>query len=661
MSLLEPWYLLGLLGLFLPWLLHRFSHHEPPEQAFPTTRFLEPTKPPATSKRKLRYWLLLALRLLFLGILCLLFAQPWLNSLNNASESERVQLVVLDTSFSMRAEGQWQQAQDKLDAVLSALPDKDAVQLFSYSGQLTELTDITNDRGLLNTAASRVDPGYESADYGELMRRLDRVASDINKPVSATFVTDAQRSNLPVQMNTLLASRISQFRIEPVIAEISVNYHLAAVAVTSDTVTARVSVNVAASEPDSADHNNTGPVQKRIEVSMKDRVLATRNVTLSPGENKTLQFDSLNLPADTAAFMQVSFAETDELPDDDQVTIPVRGLSTMEVVLTSIGGEVDAQAQVFVSTALETDGNAKVANRDASAALSPSVRHVLAFVDDPASIPDAINRFVADGGNALVLPRLASTSGQGNVSANAIGVSSIDLPHTLALGDIDWFDARFYSVPELKLQDNDRVLLGLDTGVPLLVERSVGDLGRLLILNDALDGFNSDLPLQPAFVQLMQHVMSYFNASNALPVELTVGRDLFLPANTQILNPAGDAMLELSQLGGVNHVRIVEPGVYNVLGSSSNDNVTVVLDPIESNLSGISRTELDAWQARHDTNTGNSDTESEPSENVLQNAISRELKDTHSIWRWLLPVLLVFLIVESLLANRMLWVRREGW
>jgi len=252
MSLLAPLYLLGLLGLVLPWVLHRFSHHEPPEHAFPSTRFLEPTKPPATSKRKLRYWLLFLCRVLFLGALCLLFAQPWLRSANDAANSQSVQLVVLDNSFSMRASDRWEQALTTANTVLAELPEKDAVQLFSYAGQLTTHSDIVTDRGLVLSSLDKIEPGFESADFGELMRRLNKVAGDIDKPVSATFITDAQRANLPQQMNSLLANKLKSLKVVPVTTDTPINYSLRAEARTDDSVTARVSVNVAAS--DSSEH-----------------------------------------------------------------------------------------------------------------------------------------------------------------------------------------------------------------------------------------------------------------------------------------------------------------------------------------------------------------------------------------------------------------------
>jgi len=663
MSLLAPLYLLGLLGLLLPWLLHRFSHHEPPEHAFPTTRFLEATKPPASSKHKLRYWLLFLSRVLFLAALCFLFAQPWLRSNNDAANSEAVQLVIVDNSFSMRASDHWEKAQSEVQAILAALPERDAVQLFSYSGQLASHTDIVTDTGLIKSALSQISPGYESADFGELMRRVNKVAGDIDKPVLATLITDGQRTNLPQQMNSLLANRLQQFKVISVMGDTPVNYSLRAEARTDDSVTASVSVSVAASDQRTNSTTNNAasePVSKTVQVSMQGRELGSQKVTLKAGESKTLQFDAINLPTELNTLVNVSFAQTDFLNDDDQVEIPVRGLSAVEITLTSIGREAKEQSRVFISTALETKGDARIESLDASAALSPSVRHAIVFIDDLAKVPDEVTRFVTAGGNALLLPNNQDSATNTAASTDFSTVSRVDLAHPLRLGDIDWFETHFYAVPQVQTITDDQVLMSLGTGEPVLLERAVGDRGRLLILNDSIDGLNSDLPLQPAFVLLMQQIVAYFSANNALPAELEVGQDLFLPANSQLLSPEAEPMLDIAQLGSANSVRIETPGVYSVLGASSTDSVSVILNSGESNLAAISREELDAWEARHDTDNANADAGTNSSDASGSVSSTTVNADKLTLWRWLLPIALLLLAIESLYANRMLWVRRDG-
>ncbi len=665
MSLLAPLYLLGLLGLLVPWLLHRFNHHEPPEQPFPSTRFLEQTRPPATSKRKLRYWPLLLLRTLLLAGLCFLFAQPWLKSDGQLNETDTVQMLIVDSSFSMRAGDRWALANDAVNTLIDDLPEQSALQLLSFSSQLSALTDITADRASVKDALALLEPGYASADYGELMRRVNKLVGDSDKPVTAHFITDAQRSNLPAQMNTLLANGLNSFKVLAVGASTETNYFLSADATTSDNVTARVVVNVGASA--SGVQSNTDTVQKTVEVFVKDQLLASEQVLLAPGEIKTVQFDSISLPSELSELMQVKFKQADFFSEDDKLNIPLRGLSQLSVSITHVGDEPGEQALVFVKTALETNGSAKVSLLDIGAALAPGTRHAIVFVDDITQVPDAVTRFINAGGNVLLLPnRIDSLSGSSvsSVSPAAAFVSRIDEAHPLGLGDLNWFNTRFYDTGSFSLQSADRVILGLDAGQPLLIERNVADNGRLLIMNDLLDGLDTDLPLQPVFVSLMQRIIEYFDISNAIPSKIEVGQSLFLPANSQLLAPNGDAMLELAQLGSANDVRVDAPGVYSVLGASQTNNVLVMLNPAESNLTALTRTELGAWEARHDQTAPSNNDQTDNTDNSNQsnniNAALSSAQNRHALWRWLLPLVLLFLLAESLIANRMLWIRRDG-
>lgn len=110
MSLIAPWFLLGLAALFVPIVLHRFSHSEPDEHSFPSTRFLDATRPPVSRKRRLRYRTLFSLRTLFLLLLCLLFAGPYLLRELGANDAKALQVVALDQSLSMQAGDRWSKA-----------------------------------------------------------------------------------------------------------------------------------------------------------------------------------------------------------------------------------------------------------------------------------------------------------------------------------------------------------------------------------------------------------------------------------------------------------------------------------------------------------------------------------------------------------------------
>ena len=73
---LAPLFLAGILGIGLPILLHRIARQERIKLPFASVMLLEASEVRDTSRRSIRYWVLLALRILFLLLLVLAFAGP---------------------------------------------------------------------------------------------------------------------------------------------------------------------------------------------------------------------------------------------------------------------------------------------------------------------------------------------------------------------------------------------------------------------------------------------------------------------------------------------------------------------------------------------------------------------------------------------------------
>ena len=76
MTFLYPTFLWALAALSIPVLVHLFNFRKTTRVYFSNTRFLKQIKDSTTAKRKLKHYLILASRLLFLFFLVLAFSQP---------------------------------------------------------------------------------------------------------------------------------------------------------------------------------------------------------------------------------------------------------------------------------------------------------------------------------------------------------------------------------------------------------------------------------------------------------------------------------------------------------------------------------------------------------------------------------------------------------
>ncbi len=664
MSLLFPAYLAGLIGLFLPWLLHRFSDQQPEEQLFPSRQFLEPTAPPVSRKRALKYRLLLALRVLSILLLSFLFAQPWLNNAGGDTQAQTHHVISLDQSLSMRADGRWARAVERVESLIDELPEADSVELVAFGKDFQKIANDSESISALRRGLGELEPLYTTADYGVLMQRLNQLAGEYSQPVKVWLVSDQQQSALPAQLNALYAPDVALWEQISVVEQIQRNVHLSASAQSSDAVNVRVSVQLRAStaQPAATDLSQTDTATlSTVQVRYEDQVLAEEQVAVSSGDVEALVFDELILPPGENPVLRVSVLEDDALAEDNAVSLTIRLANPTPVVLLQDDRGARDSASVFLTTSLETDSQARVETIAGSASrVPPETLHIVTASDLSApSLALELLQFVDTNGNVLVHNNSVSTDAS-NVDIRGAGIGLVDESHPLGLGQIDWFGTRFYDVAAIELQADDRVLLETDDRQPLLVERAT-TRGALLLLNDRLDGLSSNLPLQPAFVSLMQSILTYFDASTAIPDQLIVGSRLALPGNVQLLDSDGKALLTLADSARVGGILLNEPGLYSVVGVRGEHTVRVLLDPIEADLTLVSADALAAWQARYDEATASEETDA-ASQSVVDSVLDAPLNDKNrlALWRWLLPLMLLIVLLESAFANRRLDVRRDG-
>ena len=100
MSFLYPGFLWALTVLSIPIIIHLFNFRKTTRIFFSNTRFLEQVRQETTQKRKLKQYLVLAARLLFLLFLVLAFTQPFLPAKEQLTTGREL-TIYLDNSYSM--------------------------------------------------------------------------------------------------------------------------------------------------------------------------------------------------------------------------------------------------------------------------------------------------------------------------------------------------------------------------------------------------------------------------------------------------------------------------------------------------------------------------------------------------------------------------------
>ncbi|HEY5744528.1 MAG TPA: BatA domain-containing protein [Chryseolinea sp.] len=102
MSFLYPSFLWALGALSIPVIIHLFNFRRTIRVYFSNTRFLRQVKEVTTAKRRLKHYLVLAARLLFLFFLVITFSQPVIPAREQVGTGQNI-LLYLDNSQSMSA------------------------------------------------------------------------------------------------------------------------------------------------------------------------------------------------------------------------------------------------------------------------------------------------------------------------------------------------------------------------------------------------------------------------------------------------------------------------------------------------------------------------------------------------------------------------------
>jgi len=147
MSFLAPMFLLGIAVIAFPFWLHRLQTQSSDRKPFSSAMLLETTEQQIHVRKKLKYLLLLALRVALLLLLALVFAKPLWTDPDTLPlpTPEGTHLIMIDTSASMSRSGVFDQAVAQARRAIEAAPGGALLQLLSADSGLHMESELTAD------------------------------------------------------------------------------------------------------------------------------------------------------------------------------------------------------------------------------------------------------------------------------------------------------------------------------------------------------------------------------------------------------------------------------------------------------------------------------------------------------------------------------------
>jgi hypothetical protein len=660
--MLAPWFLAGLLAIGIPLWLHRIARSERIKVPFASLMLLEASEVRDTSRRDLRYWLLLAVRILFLVLLVLAFAQPIFKSSNPlGAKDAQLHAIVLDTSLSMQYGDRWTKATEEARKILDNLKSDERALVVAASGRKIELLGgpvLSRDVGKLRAVIASVQPGLERLDYGMLMTSSSAWLSADGAPTLVHLISDLQQSASPLRFADLAPPANTRVQVHDVGGAAS-NAAITAVNVQG----AEDRVLTATIRGDAADKT-----PRELMLTIDDQKIATQRVIFKDENSVQLAFTIAKLRAGNHR-LRLELQPRDALAQDDTYYAVIEHAEPTVLLLSQ---DPAADEATYLASAIESQSAMRltvVRATPQSFAKEISARPIsdfsAVFVTDSGILSDAIARqlqtFVASGGAvfAALGPRAAKLQAEPITgmalrgAANAeMRIGSIDDSHPVLRDATGWHAVRFMKHFDVRMAETDRALITLGDQTPLLIERA--GAGRLLVLNAPLDRDWNDLPIHPLFVRFIADAARYLTDRDANAMAYPIGSRVatgLTGAGGQIFDPSGERVLSLDNAADAGHLTPNKAGFYEVRSGQEKHWLAINPDVRESDLSAMTPENVARWQELAPGATP-----------ALQNKAT-VAADSAANWElgwYLLIAAAILLALELLLANYRLTIRRDG-
>jgi hypothetical protein len=666
MGFLSPWFLGGLLALALPLWLHRLERQAADRRPWSSLAFFRPSKEESVRRRRYRYLLLMACRLLLLTALCVLFARPLVDmgSVLVPPATGR-HLIAIDTSLSMAQGDTWTRAQAEARAVLAARGSRDLTQILTFGPGVRVLGGATANHSSWRGALEALAPTLARASYGELGEAIRTLAAGDPAPITVHVISDFQRSAAPERFADLGLPAGASLVTHDVAATPRANWCIERVEGDRRIHgVSPVSLEVTIAGFD------TPAATRRLELRIGERVVRTAEVNVPPAGRVRTRFDGLDLPRGYSR-AEVRLTPPDALPADDVSFVSLERTGGLSVLF--LRAAEDTRADLYYRAALEAGAagmftvQASTAEAAQTLSLDPFAFVVLYDLPRlPALLEGRLRRFVEGGQSALIvagpavarekkLPWIEGVFADAGRADRPLHATLLQSAHKAmkdagGLADVRFFHHVRHDVPA------ERVLARLGDGAPLLFEVRK-DAGRVLVATSPFDTTWNDWPVHASFVPFVVGTARWLAGLEDTRAQATIGDVLDLdrggaagsadgnaPADPsvsiQVIDPAGRRALSLAASVSQRKVALDQAGFYEVRRQGHSEDVAVNPDVRESDLAKLDAETLERWKATGSAPSG-----------TASAAARTERRDLSPLILW---GLLALVLIESTLANRYL-------
>jgi hypothetical protein len=707
-SFLNPWLLLGTLGVGVPILIHLLNRYRFKETDWAAMQFLSRAARVRSRQIRLKDILLLFLRCMAVLLFTLALARPtvrpsgvsWLGG-----ETRAGAVIALDGSYSMMhtpaMRTRFDAALECVERIASTLKPGDPVSLVLMGGRhRVLLRNVPHDAERFRAALRNVSALPERLNLDTCPGLLDELAREIKAVQREVYVVsdvqavDWHRLSAEVREGFRELGRMARVFLVPVGQADADNlavtdFHLVSGVLRQGTM-ARYAATL---------QNFGGRACDNVQVVCRlDGVAVDQNGAerIEPGRTATV---SLFVPFNRTGTARLTAETGKDALDLDNVrrvvadvrervsvlcvdgspsTEPFRGAADFVVhALRATAAEIAGDSVVIRSIpwlALPTErftdcdivvlANVADVTQEQSGRLYDFVREgggLVLFVGNNVK-PAVWNSRMRAGQDALLPARLVQASDARFAERKGRPLDPVMADHPVCLplrslpADL-LSEVRFRRVMEVRADAASRVLMRVaGAGDPVLIEKPIGR-GKVLLFTSTADREWNDMVVNPAYPMMLQQLVTYLSARE-YEGPLLVG-------DAMVVTVDGDqAGADVSFEDAAGHVELVPAirkadrtaaslpraetvGFYTVRHNMSRPPITLAVNPdtTESDVRGLDRDALRTAMKGLPVNVA------VEGRRLLESI--REARVGRELWRTLAIAALIFLVAESLLAGRL--------
>ncbi|MFQ5862602.1 MAG: BatA domain-containing protein [Candidatus Brocadiales bacterium] len=645
MSFISPIFLLGLLGISLPIIIHMVGRRHAPTYKFSAIEFILRSKKKVEAQLKLEQMLLLLLRAAVIALIAMALAKPILKAgATFAPEAPSCNVLIIDNSYSMGylvgGKTLLEKAKEWARQLVGSLSSSDETCVITIFPTPESLPQPTPDKSGTFDSIDRIAPSYYTTNISPLLEKAFAILSSSKKQIQRIFLfTDLARNGWKPSTIQEIKKRLKGSPVRLHVVDTSEGKSLSNISVSwleheydwtkkDEQVLLRATVS---------NFTNAPVKDLLVKARIGGKDIAQGFLQLEPWGSSTKEF-LLDVPKDGNTWGSIEIP-TDSLPVDDKRYFTLPDVRDIRVLVIDGAPSINMyQSETFyleraLNPARFHTSHIKPTVMNPQEVLTAEFKDydlvILANVEklDNKKLSE-LKEYTSEGGNVFfclgdkVRPDYYNPTLTGLVPRLHMAVE-FPKERPLELGPLDTTrtvlkvftnerkdvlsSPHFYKVflVEPEMGGDVTNIISYSNGAPALLEMPYGK-GRSMTFTSTIDRDWTNLPVKPIFLPLVQQICRYMtgNLIETTTRDILVGEDWELPFYTrdkadavEILDPKGNLGRPISKQTTLGRSLVFSethfPGVYKLRTVDTPISFAVNLDPKEGNMSKIDKRELE--------------------------------------------------------------------